>query len=975
MSVEVPKEIGPYRIISKIGEGGMGEVYRAFDTRLERHVALKILLPEVARHRDRIQRFEKEAKAASALSHPNILTVYDVGIFEETRYIATELIDGQTLREKMQGPRLSLTEAISIAERIASALDAAHSAGILHRDIKPENIMIRHDGVVKVLDFGLAKLTENTNRSASPEDPTKAHFSTEPGLVVGTISYMSPEQARGQKLDARTDIFSLGIVMYELFSGKRPFNGEGQLDLISSILKDEPAPLRSYTAELPRQLERIVEKALRKDRQYRYQHVKDLEIDLEDLREEIKFEAKLNSTTDQAVPAQLTSNIGLRQTLTEGISTRRFTLLHLTGIIAAIALMIGAVVYFRPGMARSSSPAAPKSAEIANWISAPGELFSNASFSPDGKMIAFSSTRSGKKDIWITQTTSTEAIPVTKDEFSNVDPIWSPKGDEIAFYSQKGNNPGGGAGAGIWRVSALGGVPKSIAPISDGSFELRRWTESGKIYFQSNRTLHSVNVSTGLTEQTSSIDGEDGSVTWIDISPDEQSISYITEKEGNWKLFFKYLKEGSTPREVASGIGSLGGIVWLAQKNRYYYSALVDGVYQIYSVSVQGSPSRITTSETDSVVVDAAADGKSLIVSSVKEESDVWRVGRTDGQESPVARTVAAELWPTVSPDDSAIAYQSTKNLNRGNNLLETSIVVRTVGSRDERQTQLSDRGFLPAWAPDGSLIAFLRRNERKALELWIANPNGGSARSIASGGIPLPGYSVSPYNYIHTAAFAWSPDSSRIAHISDKGGSPNIWIAGRDASESQLTSYTEVDRTVLCPVWSSDGKRLAYFFQKKPSAEGKKPVRGLSVFNTETGQQADVYQSEATFRFIGWTSDENGLIIAETEKSGGLPPETLVKRVSISDGSSAEIVRIKNAYYYNIFLSKDRRNIAFAARNNDLDDLWVVPSAGGVPRKLTANNDSGLSMSRLSWSNGGSAIFFGKQTRFSMLSLVTNIE
>ena len=975
MSLEVPKEIGPYRIVSKIGEGGMGEVYRAFDTRLERHVALKILLPEVARHRDRIQRFEKEAKAASALSHPNILTVYDVGIYEETRYIATELIDGQTLRERMHGPPLALTDAIAIAERVASALDAAHSAGILHRDIKPENIMIRHDGVVKVLDFGLAKLTENTNLASSPEDPTKAHFSTEPGLVVGTISYMSPEQARGLKLDARTDIFSLGIVMYELFSGKRPFNGEGQLDLISSILKDEPAPLRSSTSELPRQLERIVEKALRKDRDYRYQHVKDLEIDLEDLREEIKFEAKLNSTTDQRVPAQVTSNIGFRQTLTEGISTRRFTLLHLTGVVAAITLMIGAIVYFRPGMASSSPPVEPKSAEIANWISAPGELFSNASFSPDSKMIAFSSTRSGKKDIWITQTSSTEAIPVTNDEFSNKDPIWSPKGDEIAFYSQKGNTPGSGAGAGIWRVSALGGVPKSVGPVSDGSFELRRWTRSGKIYFQSNGNLHSIDVATGVTEQISSIDGRDGWVTWIDISPDERAISYAAEKEGNWKLFSQALEDGALPREIASGSGSRGGTVWLADKNRYYYSALVDGVYQIYSVADNGRPLRITTSENDSVVVDAAADGKSLIVSSVKEESDLWRVGVADGQESPVARTVAAELWPAVSPDDSSIAYQSTKNLNRGNNLFETLLIVRAIGSRDERQTALSDSGFLPTWAPDGSLVAYLKRDERKALQLWIANPNGGGARSIASGGIPLIGYSVSPYNYIQTAAFAWSPDSSLIAYVSDKSGSANIWSASRDGAERQLTKYADGERTVLCPVWSSDGKRLAYFFQKKAFAEGKKPARGLSIFNMETGEHADVYESEASFRFIGWTSDENGLIIAETEKSGGLPPETLLKSVSAKGGSASEIVRLKNVYFYNIFLSRDRRNIAFAARNNEIDDLWIVPSGGGVPRKLTANNDSGLSMSRLAWSTSGGAIIFGKQTRFSMLSLVTNIE
>lgn len=974
MPIEAGKEIGRYRIVSKIGEGGMGEVYRAFDTGLERDVALKILMPEVARDADRVRRFEKEAKAASALSHPNILTVYDVGIYEETRYIATEIIEGQTLRQRMHGSPLNLTEAISIAERVASALDAAHTAGILHRDIKPENIMIRQDGIVKVLDFGLAKLTEPAPAPAAPEDPTRAHFSTEPGLVVGTVSYMSPEQARGQKLDARTDIFSLGIVMYELFSGRRPFSGEGQLDLISSILKDDPIPLSSVSSEIPRQLDRIVEKALRKDRQHRYQHVKDLEIDLEDLREEIKFEAKLNSTTDQQIPAQLTSTVGLRQTLTTSISTRRFTLLHLTGIVVGIVLALGVIFYFRPGMARSSSPPEPKSAEIANWTSAPGELFSNASFSPDGKMIAFSSTRSGKKDIWITQTTSKEAIPVTNDEFSNKDPIWSPKGDEIAFYSQKGNNPGSGAGPGIWRVSALGGVPKSVGAVSDGSFELRRWATSGQIYFQSNGNLHSVNISTGITEQISSIDNDNGTVTWIDISPDEKSISYVVEKDASWKLFTKSLESGSSPIELASGAGGLGATVWVAESDRFFYSALVDGVYQIYSITGRGSPVRITTSATDSVVVDAAADGKSLIVSSVKEESDLWRVNVVDGQESPVARTVAAELWPTVSPDDSTIAYQSAKNLNRGNNLFEGSLIVRELGSRDERQTPLSESGFLPSWSPDGSLIAFFRRNEKKSVELWIANPNGGGARSIATGGIPLIGYSVSPYNHIQTSAFAWAPDSRRIAYISDKGGSANIWTVPREANENQLTAYSD-GRTLYSPVWSSDGSRLAYFYQKKAAADGKRSTRGLGIFDVTTGQHSDVYESEDTFRLIGWTSDENGLIIAGTEKSGGLPPETQLKNISSKDGREASIVRLKNAYFYNIFLSKDRKNIAFAARDNEVDNIWIVPSSGGSPKKLTGNNDSGLGLSRLAWLNNGTAIIFGKQTRFSMLSLVTNIE
>ena len=258
------ENISHYKIISAIGAGGMGEVFLAEDTKLERRVALKILLAEVADDEERVRRFVQEAKAASALNHPNILTVFEVGTFNDSQYIATEYIKGKTLRHRMRESSMSLDEALGIALQVATALAAAHEAGIIHRDIKPDNIMIRDDGVVKVLDFGLAKLTEKNVETAEAEAETRAQFNTEPGMIMGTAAYMSPEQARGHTLDPRSDIFSLGIVLYELFTSKRPFDGESHLDVISSILKDEPTALRLAAPVLPRQLERIVDKTLRK---------------------------------------------------------------------------------------------------------------------------------------------------------------------------------------------------------------------------------------------------------------------------------------------------------------------------------------------------------------------------------------------------------------------------------------------------------------------------------------------------------------------------------------------------------------------------------------------------------------------------------------------------------------------------------------------------------------------------------------
>jgi serine/threonine-protein kinase len=283
-----------YEIRSQVGSGGMGEVYLAQDTKLERTIALKVLPASVASDRQRMQRFIQEAKAASGLNHPNILTVYEIGQAGSTHFIATEFIDGETLRQRMNMGRMNSAEGLDISVQIASALEAAHAAGIVHRDIKPENIMLRRDGIVKVLDFGLAKLCGvEPERAVDPEAATKFLVQTEPGVVMGTAAYMSPEQARGKDVDARTDIFSLGAVIYEMLSGRAPFEGETAADIIGALIHKEPQLLSILVPNIPAELQHIVSKALRKDRDERYQTVKSLLIDLKMLRQELDFAAKL----------------------------------------------------------------------------------------------------------------------------------------------------------------------------------------------------------------------------------------------------------------------------------------------------------------------------------------------------------------------------------------------------------------------------------------------------------------------------------------------------------------------------------------------------------------------------------------------------------------------------------------------------------------------------------------------------------
>src|SRR5437870_4548875 len=312
MTLLAGTRLGRYEIRSQIGAGGMGDVYLAQDTTLDRKVALKILPEAVASSERRMQRFVQEAKAASALNHPNIITIHEIGTEPGAHFIATEFIDGENLRHHLRRAPLTLTEAIDIASQVASALASAHAAGIIHRDIKPENVMLRRDGIVKVLDFGLAKLTERWRADEVDHDAaTKAMVQTESGIVMGTTAYMSPEQARALEVDPRTDIWSLGVVLYEMIAGRAPFKSETASDTNAAILKTEPVALSQQVPEIPAELERIVRKALRKDREERYQGIRDLLLDLKSLKRDLDVSAAFSGSG--SLPSQERTLTGARK--------------------------------------------------------------------------------------------------------------------------------------------------------------------------------------------------------------------------------------------------------------------------------------------------------------------------------------------------------------------------------------------------------------------------------------------------------------------------------------------------------------------------------------------------------------------------------------------------------------------------------------------------------------------------------------
>ncbi len=317
--LENNRTISHYKIIAPIGKGGMGEVFLAQDTKLDRKVALKILPAEFAEDSERMSRFVREAKSASALNHPNIITIHEIGESDGTHFIATEFIDGKTLSDYAKANPLNYKSALEIAIQVASALDEAHSAGIVHRDIKPDNVMVRPNGLVKILDFGIAKLTEKQNAAIESEDATAIQVKTTPGMIIGTANYMSPEQAKGKDVDARTDIFSFGVVLYEMLAGHLPFEGETVMESISSIIKDEPKPLTK--SDMSPEIKRIIGKTLRKNADERYQTTKELLADLKDAKQELEFQDKLERTIQPHDDEQKTQMIKAVATVDESSQT------------------------------------------------------------------------------------------------------------------------------------------------------------------------------------------------------------------------------------------------------------------------------------------------------------------------------------------------------------------------------------------------------------------------------------------------------------------------------------------------------------------------------------------------------------------------------------------------------------------------------------------------------------------------------
>ncbi|MFL6276577.1 MAG: protein kinase domain-containing protein [Blastocatellia bacterium] len=951
----VSRSISHYRVLRKLGEGGMGEVYLAEDTRLERQVALKVLPPNVAADEDRVRRFMLEAKAASALNHPNILTVYDIGDSEDSRFIATELVNGETLRSRLRRAPFSLRESVDVAMQVASALNAAHGAGIIHRDIKPENIMVRPDDLVKVLDFGLAKLLAPIRGAADSEAETLAKGMTRPGSILGTLQYMSPEQVRGQSVDARSDIFSLGAVLYEMLTGKGLFDKPTQGDVIAAILMEAP-----MLSDLPPQLQSIVAKSLQKDKAQRYQTSQELLLDLKRLNRELEL-------SDQ--PVAVSPQTGEVAAFATSIMTaRRFSLHQTLAILLLTCLALSAVWWFavrRP----TTMPASLRISEVATWRSAPGEGYSVGSFSPDGARIAFVTNIGGSRNVYVKQTAANASpVQITKDESGNDQPIWSPDGEEVTYFSTRGNQNG------LWRLAYFGGSASLITTVPASDTKPRYWSKSGVLYYEAKQNLFALDIKSRQTTQLTSFEPADNSAYSLNISSDEKQIVYVGAEGDRWGVWTMPARGGAA-RQIVNSATEIRNVVWHADSRRILYSALVDGVFQIFVTDTDASPAtQITFGDNDSFVLDVTTDGAKILYGSSKEESDVWGVSIT-GEEFALTSDINSELWPSVAPNTKTVAYLSVKNLSQGDKLASGAILLKPTDP-DASPTQLIDDGFMPVWSPDSRQVAFMRL-VGGIYNLWAIQAVGGEARQVTNGGVLAVSPSVMPYNRTQASDFGWSPDGRRIVYRSKKSGAPNLWLVSADgANDTQVTNNSQADLRYYSPLWSSDGKHLAYTSRPDNAVDGKM-INCVWVVDVETKTAQIVFQTDNFLRLLGWSGDGTGLIIATLKgKASAAPlPEISIVEITTVSRESKPLIKLQSAYLYNIHLSADGRMIAYVGQQDGKDNLYTMPTGGGAPKRLTANTDARLYFSSLAWSPDGKAIYFGKQWRHSLLSMISNFK
>jgi serine/threonine-protein kinase len=808
MTLAAGTRLGPYEVAAPIGAGGMGEVYRARDTRLGRNVALKVLPAEFLADPARLGRFEQEARSASALNHPNIVTVHDVGRAEATAYFAMELVEGKTLRELLTPGALPLKRTLSIAAQVADALAAAHSSGIVHRDLKPENVMVTAEGRVKVLDFGLAKLLPAGAEGGS-QLPTVAGARTESGVVLGTVDYMSPEQARGSPVDFRSDQFSFGSVLYEMATGRRPFQRDSAAQTLAAIIEDEPEPIGSRNPKVPPALGWIVERCLAKDPEGRYGSTGDLA-------------REIAHTRDQAGSARAAGPAG-------GPSTGRVPRewVRLAGAAILGALAVAAV--WRFARAGPLPRARPQRLTLTLPSNAPIEVASlgpSLALSPDGSRLVYVAESGGIRQLFLRPLDQSAPAPIAGTQGAWA-PFFSPDGHWVGFFSN----------GKLKKVPLAGGVAIAICDAENGSAS---WGDDDTVVFESAHGLASVSAAGGTPRTLVTADAKKGETylnspsllpgrravlfaVWTGGSMGEQPIVVQSLETGARQVL---PVKGAWPRYAATGhvvfarddlslmaapfdlsrLEVTGPPVPVAEGVLLYQPS---GVAQ-YAFSDNGSLVYVGSSEglTEGTMVWVDRRGKAEPLSSARHDFEMPRIS-PDGQR--VAVGFDGEVWvheiargtftrltfgggagqPVWTPDGRSLAFISTT----AGPINQFRVSADGSGS-PERLVASEHAQFVESFAPDGQHLAFMDIDPETGNDLWVL-PLEGERKAKPLVRTP----------YAERGA-TFSPDGRWVAYTSNASGSWQVYVQpyGRSVGKSQVSSDGGTEA-----VWARDGRELFY--------------------------------------------------------------------------------------------------------------------------------------------------------------------
>jgi serine/threonine protein kinase/Tol biopolymer transport system component len=856
------QHFGAYEEISPLGEGGMGQVYLALDTRLGRKVALKLLPSSYTDDAERVRRFEQEARAASALNHPNIITIHEIGQTDSLHFIATEYVAGETLRARLERGRLKAGEALDIAVQVASALASAHEAGIVHRDIKPENIMLRRDRIVKVLDFGLAKLAPHPALATDPQAPARSTVKTSPGVVMGTVQYMSPEQVCGLEVDHRTDIFSFGALLYELLTGEQAFGAASVGEMMSAILKDEPEQLTKEDSKLPPQLVRIVRRCLEKKPEQRFQSASDLGFALEAL-------ALTSAPRSSAV-----------KTVVSSVSRHRFRWLALIAV-----LVVAGVLAWRVGRADYWWHNPLTDAQFTPLTDFPGTE-EDAVISRDGKFVAFISDRDGPFDVWAGQIGTGEFQNLTKGRAPDIgnprvrNLAFSPDGSQVAFEVRI---------AGRSHSSAVPTMGGAVRPYMDGK-ELA-WSPDGtRIAYHADTPGDPIFVSsTDETIGTQIYAAEPGVhchyLTW---SPDGAFIYFVRGFPPDEMDIWRIRPTGGTAEQITSHNSRVAYPTFLNERTLLYIARAEDGTGPwLYGMDVERRiPHRISLGVERYTSIAVSTDGRRLVATVANPEATLWRVRISNGpvEESAAQRIVLPTvrgLSPRVGPG--YLLYLSSKGGQDGIWKFADETAV-------ELWSGLHGRVLEGATiSPDGRRIAFTAQKGGRN-RLYLMNSNGTSVTELA--------------NSLNVrGAPAWPPVGEWITVAADQGNSVGLFSVPLNGGQPiQLVSEQAAN-----PVWSPDGHFLVYsgvevgttFPLKAITADGKPATipeltlsRGANRFSFLPGQPVLLVLKGDVWQKNFWSVD---LITGRQRQLTNFSREFLINDFDVSpDGKEIIFSRLK---------------------------------------------------------------------------------